>query len=479
MNLPIRIAATLLAFTALTATAWADAETDALKSQIKQLEARLDALERKQAQANAATDNAATGQHTPAAALPAATAAPAASPDLNQRVTALEATTPTARYTPGKGLALTSPDHAVTLHIGGYFQADSRGFLNGSAASPSQFLIRSARPSIDATIYDRFSARLMTDFGNNQTTLLDAYGDYHADPAFSLRLGKFKDPIGLERWQSEQNVLFVERGMTTNLVPYRDIGAQAYGEFLPGALEYQLAVTNGAPDLVNSTGSTDSDKTVTARLLAHPFADGPAPLKGLGAGFAISSGGRGGSVANPNLTTGYVTPAQSKFFAYASTTYADDNDTRYNPQLMYYNGPLSLLGEYVREDLEVRSGTRAANLANDAWMATGTFVLTGEDARFDGVVPRANFNPAHGDWGAFELVTRMSRLRVDDDTFPTFASLATSARIATENSVGGTWYLNPMIKLNLDFALTRFTGGAGGGDRPTERAILSRAQFSF
>ena len=44
----------------------------------------------------------------------------------------------------------------------------------------------------------------MMDFGNNNTQLLDAYGDYKAADALNIRVGKFKDPIGLERWQAEQ-----------------------------------------------------------------------------------------------------------------------------------------------------------------------------------------------------------------------------------------------------------------------------------
>jgi phosphate-selective porin OprO/OprP len=245
-------------------------------------------------------------------------------------------------------------------------------------------------------------------------------------------------------------------------------------------LEYQLALTNGAPDQVNATSGTDNDQTVTGRIFTHPFHDTDvAALKGAGIGVAASYGSHSASVATPNLTTGYVTPTQSKFFTYATTAFADGAQWRINPQVMYYHGPFSLIGEYVLEDQGIKNGAVESTVQNTAWEAISTYVLTGEDARFDGVVPKNNFDPKRGTWGAFELAGRVSQLRVDDSAFPTFASLSTSAKEATETTFGGNWYMNPNVKLNLDFTLTTFDGGAVNGDRATEKAVLSRAQFKF
>ena len=65
-----------------------------------------------------------------------------------------------------------------------------------------------------------------------------------------------------------------------------------------------------------------------------------------------------------------------------------------------------------------------------------SYVLTGEDASFDGVKPAHPFDPKSDNWGAFELVGRMSRLDVDSNAFPVFASAATSARSAFEHIAG-------------------------------------------
>ncbi len=451
----------------------ADEEVELLRRQVKELEARLDTLEKKQAAANAENMQPAR-QAAPASVMPQ----PVVSTDVASPPDTKQAS---VEYKGGNGLTITSPDRNFQFHFGGYVQADDHAFVGTSPPNNNdQFFIRSARPTFEAKFYKDFSARLMLDYGNGQTTLIDAYGGYHLSDMLNLRGGKFKDPIGIERWQQEQNILFVERGMTTNLVPYRDNGVEIFGEFIPRTVEYQAAFTNGAPDQVNATGNTDNGQTVTARVFTHPFYNTDAhALKGIGLGVAGSYGSRNASIVNPNLTTGYVTPAQSKFFVYSASAFANGEQWRLNPQMTYYNGPFSLIGEYVVEDQGVTSGGAHANLQDDAWEVITTYVLTGEDAKFDGVVPRNNFDPGRDEWGAFELAGRISQLHVDNAAFPVFASLSSSAREATETTLGGTWYMNPNIKLNLNFALTSFEGGAAGGDRPMEKAVLSRAQFKF
>ena len=438
----------------------ANDETDQLRQQIKLLEARLDAIEKRDAP---------LVKKDTAPPQPVAVAAP-------------EKKSFNVDYKLGKGLQITSADEKYKVRIGGYFQADNHTFLGNSnpGNNTDQFFIRSARPIIEAK-FDKFFARLMLDFSNGQSTLLDAYGDYNASEAFNIRVGKFKLPLGIERWLNESNVLFVERGMTTNLVPYRDNGVELYGDAFPHQLEYHIALTNGSPDLVNGTGNTDNSQTVTARLFAHPFySTDIASLKGVGFGLAGSFGSHSASLTNPNLTSGYVTSAQSKFFTYATNSFASGNQWRVNPQVTYYKGPFSVLGEYVLENQGVHSGSQQADLRNSAWEAIATYVITGEDARFDGVIPRNNFDVAANHWGAFELVGRAGRLDVDKDTFPLYASLATSASAAQEASVGGTWYLNPAVKINLDFEVTQFDGGnTGNSDRKTEKALLTRTQVKF
>jgi phosphate-selective porin OprO/OprP len=176
-----------------------------------------------------------------------------------------------------------------------------------------------------------------------------------------------------------------------------------------------------------------------------------------------------------------VTTGQRTYFTYTANTFANGPQWRINPQVMYYNGPFSVLGEYVMNDQEIAKGAVVDHIRNDAWEGIATYVLTGEDASFDGVKPAHNFNPKAGDWGAFELVGRVSKLNVDNKAFSDgFASATASSHQALETAFGGTWYFSPSVKLNLDYAQTSFDGGSATSlNHAPERAILTRTQFKF
>ena len=389
-----------------------------------------------------------------------------------------------------KGLAVTSPDKQYSVNLRAYGQFDNRTYLdNGKTGATNTFLVRSLRPIIDAKMTDYFNARLMLDFGKGATTVLDAYVDAHPIPGNNLlnfRLGEFKSPVGIERLQSEQELLFVERGLTTNLVPYRDIGVMAYGSLVPDQLDYQLALFNGAVDgssgiTQTNNGDVDNHYDVAGRILTYPlrWSDFEAG-RGLGLGLAGTFGQHTGNSASPSLTSGYTSIGQNKFFSYSTGTFASGYQWRLNPQLLYYYRQLGLFGEYVVDTQEVQKGAQHRSLRNDGWIATASYVLTGEDASFDGVKPENPVSVGKDGWGAWELVARAGKLNVDEDAFPLYANAASSAREASELGGGINWYINNSVKINLDYMLTTYEGGnTGTKDRPDEHVILTRTQFRF
>lgn len=380
-----------------------------------------------------------------------------------------------------KGLVLTGANKNYSIKIGGYLQADARKYFADKVGNVDQGLIRSARPAIEVKLPNDFSAKLVTDFGNGNPRVVDALGSWKANDYLNISVGKLKNPLGLERQEKETETLFVERGLPTNLVPFRDIGILLNGDIIPQTLDYQIGLTNGVADAVDPNSDVSGGKDISGRLFAQPFASTDNfALQGLGLGFAASIGQRDGNTTNTELASNYKTTAQNNFFTYATGTYADGKNVRLNPQGWYYYGPFSILGEYVSSSNEVEKGASRKTLKNDAWTAIATYVLTGENASFDGVKPDADFSLKNGTWGAFELTARASRLNIDEKTFPTFASLTTAAKAVDEYVLGLNWYLSQNIKVNINYAQDKFEGGAAGGkDRQDERTLLSRVQFKF
>ncbi len=421
----------------------------ALQQQIKQLQEQLNLLQRKQEVAEEIT----AGN--------------------NQKFATVEFS--------NKGLNIQSPDKQYALKIKGYVQADTRKYIDDASNNGDTSLIRGARPTFDLKLPNGFSARLTTDFGGTSVKLVDAYTDWKARDELTLRAGKFKAPLGLEKWQSDTEGLFIERGLPANFTTSRDIGFGAYGELVPAVLEYQLALTDGGAEGADITGDTSGGKDFTGRIFAQPFKNSDIPaLQGVGIGFAGSVGQRDGTTTNTELTTGYKTTGQNNFFTYSTGTFGNGKATKINPQAWYYNGPLSVLAEYLSSEVDVRNGATNGSLKHDAYSTVLTYVLTGEDAAFDGVKPSADFSLDKGTWGAFELAGRIGALDIDDAAFGTFASIATSATSVDEKVFGLNWYLSQNLKIQLDYAHNSFEGGAAGGlDRPDEKVVLARVQFKF
>lgn len=382
------------------------------------------------------------------------------------------------------GFSLKSADGKYTLRFRGYIQSDGRFFPSGDVVpATDNLLIRRARPIVEATVGRYFEFRLMPDFGGTSPTIFDAYWDGKFVPQFTVRAGKFKPPVGLERLQSATDIVFAERGLPTNLVPSRDIGLQIGGDVSEGVFAYQIGVFNGVPDLANGGDDLSNAKDFAARVFVQPFKTGS--LRGLGLGVGGSTGLERGTTTATGLPS-YRTPGQQTFFRYnsstttpANTVFANGKRTRLSPQGYFYTGPLGLLGEYVLSRNEVTIGANPAELEHTAWQASGSFFLTGEKAGFRSPAPKKPFDLKEGGFGAVELVARYGELSLDEASFPTFANPAASARKARAWGVGVNWHFTRAVKVAVNYEHTAFDGGAAAGDREAENALITRFQTSF
>ena len=148
------------------------------------------------------------------------------------------------------GVDVTTADGANELQLGGLIQADGRFSLDDPQhLVEDTFVMRRVRLIVQGRLAKYFEFRIMPDFGNGATVLYDAFFDVRLSPAFRVRVGKDKTPLGLEQLYSDYALLFPERSLASNLVPNRDVGVQAQGR-VAGVLDYVAGVLNGVPDAV-------------------------------------------------------------------------------------------------------------------------------------------------------------------------------------------------------------------------------------
>jgi phosphate-selective porin OprO/OprP len=388
------------------------------------------------------------------------------------------------------GFSLSSPSHDYNIGLGGIIQGDGRFFTSGDDKNGgSTFFLNRVRPILTGSLAKYYNFNITPDFGQGRVVLQDAYLNITYFDFASLRTGKYKAPLDLERLQNDRDLEFSERSEIQNLVPNRDYGADLHGRLLEGRIFYDAALMNGVP---NNTASVDSDindgKDFVGRIFATPFELSEWPwLKNLGFGFAGSYGNERGST-----TSVYKTYGMSTWFSYNPGVTASGLRARIEPQLYYYWRGFGLMAEYAQDRHSLNLNTmskgklinRTDTFTDTGYFAQASYILTGENAAYGWVRPYHPFDPRIGHWGGWELAARISNVATETRQFQLdFAGADAAAKTATEWALGVNWYLNDNVKWQFDYANTFFDGGAGTAavtrDRPNESVFESQLQIAF
>src|SRR5215467_6724642 len=145
------------------------------------------------------------------------------------------------------GLWFSTQDESTHLQIHGYLQADDRMFSSTThGAELDTFLFRRIRPLFEGTLFNAVDFRFMPDFGQYNPQIQEASLELKTLPFAKLRVGKFKEPIGLEVLRQDRDLTFAERSLASDLVPLRYIGAQLSGSVFKNSISYQGGYFDGS-----------------------------------------------------------------------------------------------------------------------------------------------------------------------------------------------------------------------------------------
>jgi phosphate-selective porin OprO/OprP len=375
------------------------------------------------------------------------------------------------------GFFLRSPDAKYQLKIRGYTQLDSRWFSKSQDVTlPDSFYFRRVRPIFEGTLANFVDFRIMPDLANSTLVLQDAFANLRFSPEAQLQFGKFKSPFGLERLESATAMWFVERALPTLLGPNRDLGVMFQGNARENLIQYQVAFLNGNNDTATTDSDVGDDKDFVARLFVHPFQEtNLGPLQGLGVGIATTYGRPQGAPATIKSITGQT------LFQFQTGTTLQSERSRWSPQAYWYWGPFALLGEYVTNSTGFQNGANTLRAHASSWQVAGSWVITGENTSWRGVLPSESFDLESGGLGAFEVVARYSRLNLDPDLFDgnVYLNGALYPEDTKEWAVGLNWYLNRFVKLAFNYEHADFSNASGNPDNPSEGAFLTRLQLAY
>lgn len=407
-----------------------------------------------------------------------------------------------------KGCVLRSEDGHHSIRFGGLLQVDDREFVDEGSSQASKILLRRARPYASGFFYDDWNYRFAEEFALSspnattyQATIAEALINYKPIEDIQIEAGKYKPPVALEQLAGDQFIPFNERALTSNLSPQRDVGLMTHGITADGKLSWATMLGVGARNNTLQTGlDYDTGYTGYFRLFAQPFKNEKdweylTGLRlGLGGSIQWQDQALSGNNTTQNLFQNYSTDGGNTFYTFANGLDVQGEHWRISPQIYYTYKNFGFLGEYICEKQGVDTtalgkGGGFTSYQTDAWNATFNYIITGEDASLDGVVPKNPVDFKSGGWGAWEVAIRYDGIALGDTMFkPVNQGGMGLPNMAINNatdvngfSIALNWYINRLIRLGCTVEYNAFTGGGGVGTvvENNEFGFLTRLQLNY
>ena len=383
---------------------------------------------------------------------------------------------------------------------------------------------RRARFGIDGRLFKDFDYALIYEFGGSGAEdaghIQEAWVQYTGWKPWRIKVGAFEPNIGLSAAVSTSQMIMLERPASAEVA--RNIAAgdsrsaiQLTGNGVWGEGDSDLAtrwlasvaLTGNVVSTVNSTGGfavqpQDEQTAIIGRFALAPFSSTDWQAHVAVNAQIATQPNDAGAAATPRYPVQLRDRPELRLDgARLVDTGAIDAKTAsvYGAEFGFTSHQFMLESEYFEYRIDRRLTTPAtpANPRFHGWYVQGAWVLTGEsrpynpaEARFDAPKMNYNFNPAAGTWGAFELAARYSLLDLNfhdcgaGKAIPASPAACFDAIRGGEqkiSAIGLNWYLNPTIRMMLDFQhvdVNRFNA-AGLQVGQTFNTIGLRSQFNF
>jgi len=398
---------------------------------------------------------------------------------------------------------------AILMMDGGkYFQKDNLPASVTNRDLNEGLNFRRARIGFDGKLFGDFDYSFVYEFGGSGAEeagrLYEASVTYTALKPFRLKVGAFEPNVNLAAATSTSQMPLLERPAPAEAarnvaagdsrVAFQLSANDAMGSETGLALRW-LASTAFTGNTLGGAQQFDEQTAWVARVALAPYS---------GVDWQAHLGGNVQYVIQPNdavgpTGTGTRYPIQIRDrpeLRLDGTRLVDtgaidaEHATVYGGEAAFQVRNFLVEGEVFRYEIE-----RRASVLPDpkfrGWYVQGSWVLTGEprpynpvEGRFDAPKQTYNFNPAAGTWGAFELAARYSvldlnfREGVAGAAGPTGAVRGGEQKIIT---VGANWYLNPSMRLMLDYQHVDIDRLTSAGARAGQEydAVAARAQVTF
>ena len=347
------------------------------------------------------------------------------------------------------------------MHMDGGFHQEDDVALN------NDFLFRRARLGVDGSLDDDWNFKLEYDFAENGVSAKGVYLGRSLG-AGEVRIGHFKAPVGLNELTSSNDITFIERASSSNIIAVgRRIGAgySLFGEHLGGQV-----MAYGRSMGASTQG--DMQTGLAGRLVFNPLKTADQVIH-LGLSAAREDRGDQNSVSLSDRPE--ARPAGQRLINTGSLPDVQTT-TRGGLEAAWRAGPFSLEGEVLRTELDRANND---NPTFGGYHVQGSWVLTGESRAYGGG-SFGSVSPA-GPAGAWELAARYSHADLND--------AGVTGGEQNNTTLGLNWYATDQVRFMANYIAVDVTdSGAQGLDEQgntitvgddAPRIFLLRAQYSF
>lgn len=415
-----------------------------------------------------------------AAAQEPATTPPAAEPSLSDRVEALEREVQALREgapeAPNAPLPLERhiwPEVRVT----GFFQLDAGYYLQDARNQallgdiPDTLDFRRARLAAAGKVAPDVSYIMEFDAANGQARFVDVWMQLDRTPLGKLRVGRFRQPFGMDELTSVRELAFHERSSMFALAPFRQTGAQLVDTALDQRFTWAIAGYRYNSDPLGNVFTDSGGYGMAARATGLLLDDGDRVVH-LGVDYSHNDPG------NQTVRFAYqneffggattATPGTVPFFVDTGALTVSHTDL-FDVEAAYGSGPVVVQAEARLARVAQPGGQQEFHsaYAQVRWVVTGeTIPYVRGGGVFGRVVPQKN--AFAGGIGAIELAARVSQIDLDSKT---------SGRRLLATTVGCNWYLNRFTRLQVDWVHDELTDRTIGDS--TCDTFGLRAQIDF
>lgn len=378
--------------------------------------------------------------------------------------------------------------------IGGRIMFDYRHLWERDASDfVDNFMVRRARISFKAQLYDRVTGVLQLEAGKNDNgKAKDAYIEVEAFDALKIRGGQFVWPFSDYRSQSSKYLTHLVRGMMAT--QHRDVGLMLHGKVADGLVGYEVGAFTGMGANVNPTNVSASDDVVTmGRIRIYPTKSEALrfslsflrtetdPSRWTGPSF----GGTVGGETHPYPTGSGSIISYNGANTQSGPTHFVALDAKFGTESFYVMANLEL--QHFGHVYPAGVGRRK-DLTNWSWLVDAGYIMGGKAKHGSGgfkVTPDAPFydvkTGAMG-MGAFQFSFKYEEFHLSAHQVRNgFVTGATHVRAATFSAH---WYLFKEVRFSVSHTFSAWEGGTsvvnGGGHRIVdEQFTMARLAIFF